>query len=72
MQTVTLLSQFVQANLGEMKLPPSPLYLRYIAALTTLKMTEEEEEYVRIGRKELQLILAQIDEMKKKLGELRK
>ena len=31
-----------------------------------------KEEYVRIRRRELQLILAQIDEMKKKLSELKK
>lgn len=29
-------------------------------------------QYVRIKKSELQLILAQIEEMKKKLGELRK
>lgn len=31
-----------------------------------------KEEYVRIRRTELELILVQIDEMKKKLGELKK
>jgi hypothetical protein len=35
-------------------------------------MSEMKEEYVRMRRTELQLILAEIDEMKKKLGELKK
>jgi hypothetical protein len=32
----------------------------------------EKEQYVRMSRSELQLILAQIDEMKKTLAELKK